>query len=71
MKSILVISALAGIMAGLFTGCAAPPPPPSAYQSDSHIVQGGAFAGEGKIYFPLPFQDDKNSWGPGIWRQKI
>jgi hypothetical protein len=59
MKSIPMAMMLAVFMAGLCTSCATAPPPPAASQSDSHIVQGGAFAGEGKIYFPLPFQGDK------------
>jgi hypothetical protein len=34
-------------------GCAGAPLSRPAPQADTHIVQGGSFAGEGMIYFPM------------------
>jgi hypothetical protein len=59
MNSIVVKFMLAIMVAGSLAACASAPPPPPAHQADGHIVQGGSFAGEGMMYFPLPFADDK------------
>jgi hypothetical protein len=58
-NALLVKFTLSVMLAGLLAACASAPIAPPANQADGHIVQGGSFAGEGKIYFPLPFQDDK------------
>jgi hypothetical protein len=58
-KSLLVKLTLAVFLAGLLAGCASAPYAPPANQDAGHIVQGGSFTGEGMIYFPLPFPDDK------------
>jgi hypothetical protein len=57
MKSILVKFTLAVMVAGLVAACAGVPLTSPAHQTGDHIVQGGSLAGEGKIYFPLPFSD--------------
>ena len=59
MQSILRKFILAIMLSGLVAACASAPLTPPAYQTDSHIVQGEALAGEGKIYFPLPFSADQ------------
>jgi hypothetical protein len=35
------------------------PSTPPANQADTHILQGGSFAGEGMPYFPLALPNDK------------
>ena len=57
-KAILVKFTLAVVLAGLFAACAGAPTATPANQADDNIVQGGSFAGEGKIYFPLPIPND-------------
>ena len=58
MRAILVKFTLAVVLAGLFAACAEAPTPSPANQADVNIVQGGSFAGEGKIYLPLPIPND-------------
>jgi hypothetical protein len=55
----LVKLTLTLMLVGLLAACAGAPLNPPADQADGHIVQGGSFAGEGKIYFPFPFEDGK------------
>ncbi len=59
MHSIPVNFTLAVLLLGFLAACAGAPSSPPANQADDHMVQGGSFAGEGKIYFPLPLPDDK------------
>jgi hypothetical protein len=47
------------MFACFLAGCAGTPLPQSANQGDVHIVQGGSFAGEGMIYFPVGLPNDK------------
>jgi len=58
MKAIVVKFTLAAVLAGWFAACAGAPSTPPANQADDNIVQGGSFAGEGKIYLPLPIPND-------------
>jgi hypothetical protein len=45
---------LAIILAGLLAGCVSLPPATPSQEAGGHMLQGGAFAGEGMMYFPLP-----------------
>lgn len=54
MNSVLGKLALAIILAGLLAGCAGVPPATPSQEAGGHMIQGGSFAGEGMMYFPLP-----------------
>ena len=54
MKSAWEKLALAVILAGLLAGCASVPPATPSQEAGGHMIQGGSFAGEGMMYFPLP-----------------
>jgi hypothetical protein len=49
----------AGVLTLCFFGCAGGPFSQLVNQADCHIVQGGSFAGEGMINFPLGLPNDK------------
>jgi len=51
--------ALAVILAGLLAGCAGVPPATPSQEAGGHMLQGGSFAGEGMMYFPLPTFEPK------------
>jgi hypothetical protein len=53
-KLVLVI-----ILAGWLAGCASLPPATPSQEAGGHMLQGGSFAGEGMMYFPLPSFDHK------------
>lgn len=59
MNSILVKFTLVIVLAAVLASCAGAPSNPPANQVDDHIVQGGSFAGEGMLYFPLGLPNDK------------
>jgi hypothetical protein len=50
---------LAGMLTLFFSGCAGGLFSQPVDRADCHIVQGGAFAGEGIINFPLSLPNDK------------
>jgi hypothetical protein len=58
-NSVLGKLALAIILAGLLAGCAGVPPATPSQEAGGHMIQGGSFAGEGMMYFPLPPLDHK------------
>jgi hypothetical protein len=58
-ESILVKLTLVLVLAGYVAACAVAPSTPPAHQAEDHIVQGGSFAGEGRIYFPLSLPNEK------------
>lgn len=59
MKSAWGKLALAVILAGVLAGCARMPAATPSQEAGGHMIQGGSFAGEGMMYFPLPFSSDK------------
>jgi hypothetical protein len=50
---------LAFMLTCFLAGCVETPLPQSNTHADGHIVQGGALAAEGMIYFPLGLPNDK------------
>jgi hypothetical protein len=46
-------------LAWAVAGCAGAPLSQPVNQADGHIVQGGSLAGEGMIYFPVGFPNNK------------
>jgi hypothetical protein len=59
MKLVLVKIILAAMLAWFSAGCVETPLPQPNTHADGHIVQGGAVAAEGMIYFPLGLPNDK------------
>ena len=59
MNSILVKFTLAVALAGFLSACAGVPSSSPANQKDDHIVQGGSFTGEGRLYLPVELPNDK------------
>jgi hypothetical protein len=51
--------ALVIILAGWLAGCAGLPPATPSQEAGGQMLQGGSFAGEGMMYFPLPSFDHK------------
>jgi poly(3-hydroxybutyrate) depolymerase len=60
MKLVFLAKVILAIMLALFfVGCAGETFSQSNTHADGHIVQGGAVAAEGMIYFPLALPNDK------------
>lgn len=59
MKLVLVKIILAVMLAWFLAGCVETSLPQSNTHADGNIVQGGAVAAEGMIYFPLGLPNDK------------
>ncbi|MGP8050826.1 MAG: hypothetical protein ACLPYB_09460 [Desulfobaccales bacterium] len=59
MKLLLAKFIFAGVLALFFSGCAGVPLSQPVNQADCRVVQGGSFAGEGMINFPLGLPNDK------------
>jgi hypothetical protein len=59
MKLVLAKFIFASVVTSFFSGCAGAPLSQPVNQTDCHIVQGGSFAGEGMINFPLGLPNDK------------
>ena len=57
---LFLVKIILTIVLGLFlAGCAGVPLSQSNTHEDGHVVQGGAVAAEGMIYFPLGLPSDK------------
>ena len=61
MKLVLAKFIFAGVLTLCFFGCAGGPFSQLVNQADCHIVQGGSFAEEGMINFPLVSPMTKSS----------
>ncbi len=59
MKLFLAKIILTIVLVWLFAGCAGESLSQSNTHADGHIVQGGAFAAEGMVYFPLALPNEK------------
>jgi hypothetical protein len=59
MKLVLAKFIFAGVLTLFFSGCAGGPFSQPVNQAGCHAVQGGQFAGEAMINFPLGFPNDK------------